>query len=103
MQLRTTVYWSQLHVYTPLDDARRHAATVFGQDTDAFSVLWQNGIVGYVEKKRRVRRTVFFTEDRIDEFRLPPGKDQYVFHSSVLDCVPIRAVGKHPVIVAGVS
>lgn len=82
-----------------LDEANKRAADLFPR-CDLFSVLWQNGVVGYVDKRGNGKPTAFFTEDRIDEFHLPADKEEYVFHSCVLDCVPIRAVGKKPVVVA---
>lgn len=84
-----------------LDEARRSASALFGAESDLLSVLWQNGVVGYVDKKAKDRPSIFFTEDRIDEFQLPTDKEEYVFHSCVLDCVAIKAIGKPVVVAAG--
>jgi len=54
----------------------------------------------YVDTKTKTKPSVFFSEDRIDEFYLPTDKEEYVFHSSVIDAVGIKAIGKRPVVVA---
>ena len=83
-----------------LDDlvnATHLAKSLFGERSDAFSVLWQNGLLGYVEKRGGKSKPVFYSEDRMNDFRLPYDKKEYVFHSCLIDSVSIRAIGKHPV------
>jgi hypothetical protein len=83
-----------------LDAGRKIAAELFGSDCDPFAALWQNGLLGYVTKIRKAERQIFFTEERMDEFQLPIDRDQYVFHSCVIDSTGIKSIGKQPVIVA---
>jgi len=83
-----------------LDAGRKIAAEIFGAECDPFAALWQNGLLGYVTKVGKSERQIFFTEDRMDEFQVPTDKDQYVFHSCVIDSTGIKSVGKQPVIVA---
>jgi hypothetical protein len=80
-----------------LENSRKKAADLFGESSDPYSVLWQNGMLGYCEKYGRERRIRFYSEEKMDEFRLPLDKDEYVFHSCLIDSVGIDAVGHSPV------
>jgi hypothetical protein len=65
-------------------------------DVNVFSVLWKNGLIGYLENvpAGSGTREVFFdsTIGRRD-FRFPEDKDEYVFHPCLIDSVGIRGVG----------
>lgn len=69
----------------------------FGLGTDAMSVLWQNGLLGYVEKNGRRETVQFYDEDSIGEFHVPVDKAGYVFHSCLLHGVGIKFVGSNAV------
>ena len=60
-----------------------------------FSILWQNGLLGYTNEKKI---SVFFSEDMLDEFNFPYGKKNYVLHSCLIDSADLQSIGKHPVI-----
>ena len=49
----------------------------FGQATDLASVLWQNGLLGYVDEAG-LRR--FYSMGDVEEFHVPPDVDTYVLH-----------------------
>jgi hypothetical protein len=80
-----------------LQQAKTRATDLFGEDPKCFSVLWQNGLLGYTERREESVNTVFFSEERMDDFNLPQEKDEYVFHSCLIDSVGIKSVGKEPV------
>ena len=49
----------------------------FGQATDLASVLWQNGLLGYVDETGRRR---FYSMGDVEEFHFPPDVGTYVLH-----------------------
>src|SRR6266566_3090816 len=49
----------------------------FEQATDLASVLWQNGLLGYVDENGRRR---FYSMGDVEEFHFPPEVDTYVLH-----------------------
>jgi hypothetical protein len=49
----------------------------FGEPTDLASVLWQNGLLGYVDEIGRRR---FYSMGDIEEFHFPPDVDTFVLH-----------------------
>jgi Protein tyrosine and serine/threonine kinase len=49
----------------------------FGQTTDLASVLWQNGLLGYVDDAGRRR---FYSMGDVEEFHFPPDVGTYVLH-----------------------
>ena len=49
----------------------------FEQPTDLASVLWQNGLLGYVDEIGRRR---FYSMGDIEEFHFPPDVDTFVLH-----------------------
>jgi hypothetical protein len=67
--------------------------SLFDDRADPFSVIWQNGLLGYLEETGTRKRVVFYSEDAMDDFNLPEGKTEYVFHSCLIDSAGIRAVG----------
>jgi hypothetical protein len=51
---------------------------------DALGILWQNGLLGYVEDGDSYGRAHFF--DAItDDLSLPDGADFYVLHPILID------------------
>jgi len=49
----------------------------FEQPTDLASVLWQNGLLGYLDEAGRRR---FYSMGDIEEFHFPPDVDMFVLH-----------------------
>ena len=49
----------------------------FEKATDLASVLWQNGLLGYVDESGRRR---FYSMGDVEEFHFPPEVDTYVLH-----------------------
>lgn len=60
-----------------------------------FNALFLAGLLGYIEKDAESNvREVFFSESRNTQFSLPDLKKDYVFHSSLIDYLEIKPVGK---------
>jgi hypothetical protein len=66
------------------------AAEKFDSATSFPSVLWQNGLLGYVEPGGETR---FYSHADMDQFDLPADAASYVFHPCVIDSVPIHGIG----------
>ena len=81
-----------------LKDAREQAHKLFGEDVHPFSVLWQNGLIGYLESGASAKKDKinFYSEASMHDFRIPFEKDNYVFHSCLIDSAGIEAIGKQP-------
>lgn len=77
--------------------ASKRSFELFGAESDSFSVLWQNGLLGYVARIDGIKAPVFFSENKADEFQFPLNKREYVFHSVLIDSVGLRSVGRRPV------
>jgi len=56
----------------------------FERATDLASVLWQNGLLGYVDEIGRRR---FYSMGDIEEFHFPPEVDTYVLHPCLVHAV----------------
>ena len=56
----------------------------FEKATDLTSVLWQNGLLGYVDEKGRRR---FYSLGDVEEFHLPPEVGTYVLHPCLVHSV----------------
>jgi Protein kinase domain len=56
----------------------------FEKATDLASVLWQNGLLGYIDETRRRR---FYSLGDIEEFHFPPDVDTYVLHPCLVYAV----------------
>jgi hypothetical protein len=61
----------------------------FDSSTDLPSVLWQNGLLGYVETSGEAR---FYSHADMDQFIVPTAHG-YVFHPCMIDSVGISGVG----------
>jgi hypothetical protein len=64
-------------------------------DVNVFTVLWKNGMIGYVERNPAANtlREVFFDGDSRDSLHFPLDREEYVFHPCLIDSVGIRGVG----------
>src|SRR5215475_3743739 len=56
----------------------------FEQATDLATVLWQNGLLGYVDETGQRR---FYSMGDVEEFHLPPDVDTYVLHPCLVHAV----------------
>ena len=56
----------------------------FEKATDLASVLWQNGLLGYVDEAGRRR---FYSMGDVEEFHFPPEVDTYVLHPCLVHAV----------------
>ncbi len=56
----------------------------FEQATDLASVLWQNGLLGYIDEIGRRR---FYSLGDVEEFHFPPEVDTYVLHPCLVHTV----------------
>ncbi len=56
----------------------------FEKATDLASVLWQNGLLGYVDETGRRR---FYSMGDIEEFHFPPEVETYVLHPCLVHAV----------------
>ena len=73
--------------------ARRHAgpgSRAFDSTTNLPSVLWQSGLLGYVEQDGEAH---FYSQADMDQFDIPMDADHYVFHPNMIDSVRIRGIG----------
>jgi hypothetical protein len=66
------------------------AEEAFDDTTNFPSVLWQSGLLGYVDKDGEAR---FYSQADMDQFDIPMDMDAYVFHPCMIDSVRIRGVG----------
>lgn len=81
------------------DYAREIAAERFDERTDVFSVLWQNGLLGYGRGDPEGGRERFYSiKEHSDSFLVPDDCDFYVLHSSLIDAIGITPVGPQPVL-----
>jgi len=66
----------------------------FEKTTDLASVLWQNGLLGYIDEAGRRR---FYSMGDVEEFHFPPEVDTYVLHPCLVHTVGgIRHVRPDP-------
>jgi hypothetical protein len=73
-----------------LEEMEKISAEVFEHSTNVPSVLWQNGLLGFV----RDGRSYFFSVSDMDQLNLPSGADEYVLHPCLIDSVEhIRSTG----------
>src|SRR5207344_1688068 len=56
----------------------------FEKTTDLASVLWQNGLLGYVDESGRRR---FYSMGDVEQFHFPPEVDTYVLHPCLVHAV----------------
>jgi hypothetical protein len=67
-----------------LDGLQELADMKFEQPTDLAAVLWQNGLLGYIDDIGRRR---FFSLGDVEEFHLPPEVGTYVLHPCLVHSV----------------
>jgi hypothetical protein len=71
-----------------LEGLRSIANPHFDGSTDIGSVLWLNGLLGYVDARGH---DVFYALGDIEEFQLPSDVDTYVLHPCLASSVGLSA------------
>jgi hypothetical protein len=75
-----------------LEGLKELADMHFEKATDLASVLWQNGMLGYIDDNGQRR---FYSLGDIEEFHLPPEVDTYVLHPCLVHAVGgIKQLGR---------
>jgi hypothetical protein len=67
-----------------LEGLQEVAGEHFEKATDLASVLWQNGLLGYIDEAGRRR---FYSLGDVEEFHFPPDVDTYVLHPCLVHTV----------------
>jgi hypothetical protein len=67
-------------------------------DCDVFSLMWRNGLIGYVDGPPQNERFVFYDYDSLNSFELPIEAREYVFHPIVMDATGIPSRDSRPVV-----
>jgi len=80
-----------------LTKAEELSKEILGNGSDPFSVLWQNGMLGYLADENEGEKYVFYSEDMMLEFKLPRYKGKYVFHPCMVDSVGLKGAGNEPI------
>jgi len=63
-----------------MENAKEKANELFGQDVNIFSILWVNGLLGYLNEE--TDNPKFFAEHYLDDFQFPRGQKEYIFQST---------------------
>lgn len=66
----------------------------FGHEVDLPTVLWQNGLLGYGDKRLGDGDWLFHGVDDIDRFHLPLDRERYAFHPILLDTLGFTGAGR---------
>lgn len=90
-----------------VDRLRQRGREVFHSiDLDLPTILWQNGLLGYVPDERiepvGLERCCFYSEPSVGSIEIWDGAIQYVLHPVLIDCLPsITPIGPPVVPVPG--
>jgi hypothetical protein len=76
--------------------AREIAGERFDERSDVFSVLWQNGLLGY--ERDGGAESFYSIQEHADSFLVPDDRDSYVLHSCLIDALGIEPTGERPVL-----
>jgi hypothetical protein len=69
----------------------------FDDQTDFATVLWQNGLLGFVGRRNGAEGTFFYSMGGMTDLQPPLSEREYVLHPCLIDAVGIRSVGAEPV------
>lgn len=72
-----------------LADMRLIADSHFERATDLASVLWQNGLLGYIDDHGAER---YYSVGDTEDFHVPKDVTEYVFHACLVESIGIAAV-----------
>jgi hypothetical protein len=75
---------------------RARADELLDSRANAVDVLWQHGILGYIDGPTiRSGRVVFYSATREDRLSLPQGKKGYALHPIMIDTIDeLRGIGR---------
>jgi hypothetical protein len=73
---------------TELDEMRLLAESHFQSSTDLATVLWQNGLLGFVDDGGHPR---YFSIGDLEDFALPTDATEYVFHPCLVQSTGLRS------------
>jgi len=76
-----------------IDQTREFCRTQFGDPDRPFSVLWQHGLIGYINSTPGRPPVVFYSEDHLDDFLLPQDVEGYAMHPCLCDLVHPKLLG----------
>jgi hypothetical protein len=82
---------------TTLRCARDLLRQHLGGQSDLATVLWQNGLLGFVGRRNGSEGTFFYSMGGTAELQPPLSEREYVLHPCLIDAVGITSVGSHPV------
>jgi len=71
-----------------LDEMRLLAESHFQSSTDLATVLWQNGLLGFVDDGGHPR---YFSIGDLEDFALPTDATEYVFHPCLVQSTGLRS------------
>jgi hypothetical protein len=80
-----------------LREAQRFVNRIHGGNVDVFSLLWTHGLIGYVDNADGSEHHVFYSDQRMDEFRLPLTRSTYVLHPILSRIVRLNPSDKAPI------
>jgi hypothetical protein len=80
-----------------LQAARELLRQHFDGQTDLATVLWQNGLLGFVGRRNGMEGTFFYSMGGTSELQPPLSEREYVLHPCLIDAIGIRSVGSRPV------
>ena len=60
-------------------------------------MLWHNGVLGYDSEEPGADHAHFYASNETDDFHLPAGKRNYVFHPSIPHRVRMQHCGPTPI------
>jgi hypothetical protein len=80
-----------------LQSARDLLRQQFDGQTDFASVLWQNGLLGFVGRRNGGDGTFFYSMSGLTDLQPPLAEREYVLHPCLIDAVGLRAAGTAPV------
>jgi hypothetical protein len=73
--------------------ADKRVRAQFEHSSDPMSVLWQNGLLGYVEDGLGEGEAVFYSAADRSSLEVPRGAAEYAFHPCLLDAIRLKGGG----------
>jgi hypothetical protein len=69
------------------------ACETLGEEIDLPTVLWQNGLLGYGDRRLPLDEWIFHGVEDVDQFHIPLDRERYALHPVVLDALGFRGDG----------
>jgi hypothetical protein len=70
------------------------ARDAFGDKVDIASLLWQHGLVGYIDGPRKAGKPVFYSAIDKNDMTLADDHSAYAFHPIMIDAIPLTGIGE---------